>query len=198
MSDTPILLLDVMDTLVVDPFFHAVPAHFGCSLEELLADKDPHAWVDFELARIDEATFFERFFRDDREWSGPAMKQAMTEAYRWVDGIEGLLGELQAQGVAMHALSNYTEWYRIIEDRLAVSRYLPWSFVSCDTGFRKPDPDTYRHAAETLGVAPERCIFVDDRGRNCKGAASIGMGAVKFQSAAQLRAALVERGVLAG
>ena len=33
----PVLLLDVMDTLVVDPFFHAIPEFFGITLEELLS-----------------------------------------------------------------------------------------------------------------------------------------------------------------
>ncbi|MDA1267103.1 MAG: hypothetical protein O2816_18645, partial [Planctomycetota bacterium] len=54
----PILLLDVMSTLVVDPFYQEIPAFFGLSLDELLAQKDPRAWVDFEQDAIDEATFF--------------------------------------------------------------------------------------------------------------------------------------------
>jgi len=49
-----------------------------------------------------------------------------------------LLHELYAGGVPLHALSNYPRWYQLIEDRLELSRYLRWSFVSCLIGMRKP------------------------------------------------------------
>jgi putative hydrolase of the HAD superfamily len=31
---------------------------------------------------------------------------------------------------------------------------------------RKPDPEIYAVALERLGVAPDRCVFVDDLGGN--------------------------------
>ena len=39
MSHTKIVLLDVMDTLVTDPFREAMPRFFGMSLDELLQAK---------------------------------------------------------------------------------------------------------------------------------------------------------------
>ena len=44
----PILLFDVMGTLVHDPFFEEMPEFFGLSFDELLAVKHPSAWVEFE------------------------------------------------------------------------------------------------------------------------------------------------------
>lgn len=41
----PVLLLDVMDTVVYDPFFHDMPRFFGLSFKELLAAKHPTAWI---------------------------------------------------------------------------------------------------------------------------------------------------------
>ena len=55
----PILLFDVMDTLVREPFFTDVPAFFGMTLDELFAEKHPTSWIDFEHGRIDEARYFE-------------------------------------------------------------------------------------------------------------------------------------------
>jgi hypothetical protein len=37
----PVLLLDVMDTLVTDPFFEHMPRFFNMTFKELLAAKHP-------------------------------------------------------------------------------------------------------------------------------------------------------------
>ncbi len=194
MKDT-ILLLDVMSTIVYDPFAVELPAHFGVSLDELLEDKDPTAWLEFERDEIDEHEFYERFFSGERQIDGPAMKAAMREHYRWLEGMESLVGRLSDAGYEMHTLSNYPVWYQMIEEKLSLSRYLDWTFVSCKMGVRKPDPDAYMIPARELGVPPSRCLFVDDRGHNCKGAAHVGMSAIKFEEASQLERDLREHGL---
>lgn len=192
----PILLLDVMSTLVYDPFAKEMPAFFEMSLDELIAQKHPDAWVRFERAEIDEATFYEIFFPDGPTIDAEAFRGMLHESYRLLEGIEGLLEDLEGAGVPMYALSNYPVWYEIIEAQTQLSRFLEWRFVSWKTGVRKPDPRAYLGAAEALGVAPGACLFVDDRRSNCRAAREVGMEAVRFEDAAQLRAALRERGVL--
>lgn len=195
MSERTTLLFDVMSTIVYDPFAVELPAHFGVSFEKLLEDKDPTAWLEFERDEIDEGQFYDRFFRDDQKVDGPAMKAAMREHYRFLDGMEDLLGRLHAAEYSIHTLSNYPVWYQMIEEKLELSRYLDWSFVSCKMGVRKPDLDAYRIPAGELGVDPAQCLFVDDRGRNCKGAVEVGMRAIKFESASQLESELREHGL---
>jgi putative hydrolase of the HAD superfamily len=46
-------------------------------------------------------------------------------------------------------------------------------------GLRKPDPRIYQHACELLGVAPDRCIYLDDLGINLKPARALGMRTIK-------------------
>ncbi|MEM9459241.1 MAG: HAD family phosphatase [Myxococcota bacterium] len=196
MPSARVLLLDVMGTLVHDPFYEEIPRFFGMTLPELIAVKHPRAWVDFEHGHIDEATMLARFFADGRAVDGPGLKRTMEQAYRFLPGIEALLGELAERGVAMHALSNYPSWYALIERRLSLSRFVEWSFVSCDTGLRKPDPAVYRHAAAQLGVAPCDCVFVDDRSDNCEAARGVGMHALVFDGAPSLREGLTERGLV--
>jgi len=191
-----ILLLDVMDTLVYDPFHAEVPAFFGTTLPELLAIKDPHAWPRFETGEYDEATFAANYFQDRRPLDVPGFKAALAGAYRLLPGIEELLGELQSAGVAMHALSNYPPWFELIEGRLGLSRWVHWSYVSCRTGVRKPDPEAYLGPARDLGVEPGECLFVDDRASNCEGALAVGMAAHHFRDAEGLSAELRERGLL--
>ncbi len=196
MSDRRILLLDVMGTLVHDPFFVEVPAFFGMSLEELLAVKHPTAWIEFELGKIDEATFLPMFFRDGRGYDHQGLKRAMHGSYALLDGVCDLLEELHGAGVPMHALSNYTDWYTLIEDRVGLSRWVAWTFVSCRTGLRKPDPAAYANAVQQLSVCAADCVFVDDRGANCAAARAVGMHAIEFCDARQLREELVASGLL--
>lgn len=196
MPSPTVVLLDVMGTLVHDPFFVEVPRFFGVDLRALIATKHPTAWVDFELGEIDEELLGQRFFADGRALDVPGLKRAMTDAYAFLPGVEPLLQRLQQRGVSMHVLSNYPCWYRLIEDKLGLSRYLPWTFVSCHTGSRKPDARAYLGACEQLGVAPSACVFVDDRAQNCEGARAVGMDAIVFEDAARLDAALRERGLL--
>lgn len=78
----------------------------------------------------------------------------------------------------MHAFSNYSPWYILIEQKLALSRYMSWDFVSCRTGFRKPEAEAYQFAIDRLGVAPETCLLIDDREKNVAGARQAGMQAI--------------------
>jgi FMN phosphatase YigB (HAD superfamily) len=176
-----VILWDVMDTLVVDPFRHVMPAFFGMTLAEMLAQKHPSNWVRFETKELTEAEFLPAFFADGRSFDRDGFKACVRASYTWVEGIEPLLRALAARGVEMHTLSNYPEWYAWIEERLELSRYVRWTFVSCLTGLRKPDPAAYEHAALELGLAPEALLFIDDRARNCEAARSIGMGAIHFR-----------------
>lgn len=184
-----------MDTLVRDPFFTRMPSYFGLTLDELVAQKHPTAWRDFELGRIDEEELYLRFFRDGRHIDGPGLKRHMTEGYAWLDGMEELMRGLHGRGVRMHALSNYPIWIDLCDVQLGLSRFLSLRFVSCRTGTRKPSPEAYLGACAMLGVSPGECLFVDDRETNCEGARAVGMPAVRFIGTAHAaRACLREHG----
>lgn len=48
------------------------------------------------------------------------------------------------------------------------------------TGVLKPDPRAYRTCLQQLGVAGDRCVFVDDQPRNVAGAKAVGLDSVLF------------------
>lgn len=194
----PILLWDVMGTLVHDPFFEEMPDFFGMPFEHLLGVLQPGAWVDFELGQRSEQQFLDDFFLDGRAFDQSAFLATVRAAYRWLPGMEELLAELRDRGCTMHTFSNYPVWYEMIEERLAVSRFVDWTFVSCLTGVRKPDPAAYAHVLDELGVPADRCIFVDDRTSNCEAARRSGLDAIRFDGIDALRTTLRDRGVLGG
>jgi FMN phosphatase YigB (HAD superfamily) len=59
----------------------------------------------------------------------------------------------------------------------------------------KPLPDIYRAAIDISGLPPETALFIDDRQENCEAARSFGMNVIHFESPAQLRASLTQRGI---
>jgi len=83
--------------------------------------------------------------------------------------------------------------YRVRKFDLA--RNLSAFFSSCYLGLRKPDEAIYRQALNITQRAPEDCVFIDDRLPNVDGARRVGMRAIHFLNAAQLRAELAQNGV---
>ena len=59
--------------------------------------------------------------------------------------------------------------------------------VSADIGYMKPEPQAYTIAAQRLGVAPEQCVFVDDRDGFCDAARATGMHAVHYRDFTQFK-----------
>ncbi len=185
-----VLLFDVMDTLVWDPF-RLLPGHFRLSFAELMAQKHPTAWVRFERGELVHADFCREFFLDGRTVDGDALRELLSDNYRYLPGIPELLEELARAGHELHAFSNYPEWYRWIEDKLELSRYLSWSFVSCQTGFRKPDPRAYAHAIRALRPRElSELWFIDDRTQNVEAAVQAGLNGIRFEDTSRLRVAL--------
>lgn len=192
----PVILWDVMGTLVHDPFYDEMPEFFGVSFNELLRQLKPGPWVEFELGKRTQSEFLVDFFADGRDFDHAGFVECVREAYRWLPGMKELLAELQAKGHGMHTLSNYPEWYQMIEQRLEVSRFVDWTFVSCLISMRKPDPDIYAHVIRELDVEPSHCVFVDDRESNCQAARDAGIHAIRFRGVEELRRALEEAGAL--
>ncbi len=70
--------------------------------------------------------------------------------------------------------------------------------ISSDERAAKPDPVIYRRVLDLLNVPPGRALMIDDNPDNIKGARSVGMDGIVFESAVRLRKILAERGCLIG
>ena len=192
-----ILLFDVMGTLVSEPFLTAMPQFFGMPLEQLRQEAHPTAWIEFEKNLLTEQQFCDQFFTDGRPVDRHALRKCLYDAYEWLSGMEDLLAELHRGGFSIYALSNYPIRYEMIEEKLSLSRFLTWDFVSCRTGFRKPEPEAYQVVMRQLGVSASNCFFIDDRQENVDAAIAQGMDAVLIENATTLREQFCRRGLLA-
>ena len=84
-----------------------------------------------------------------------------------------------------------------------VGQYLPGVAARCDAivfagvlGVRKPAEQAYTRALQELGVAAERCLFVDDNPDNVEAGRAAGIDSVLYTSPAQLHRELAARGAL--
>ena len=163
-------------------------------------DADGNAWALFERAEIDAATFDARFADEARslghELRGEDVLAVLVGDVR--PGMVRALDRLVALGLRIGCITNNVPsgdgpgMARDAGKAARVAEVLARFEVVVESsveGVRKPDPRIYAIACERLGVLPEACVFLDDLGVNCKGAARLGMAAIKV---ADERQALTE------
>jgi transcription antitermination factor NusB len=121
-------------------------------------------------------------------WAGTPWRIDLT--------VIDLVRAVRARGVPVAMLSNASSRLELDLERSDILGEFDAVVSSAAIGVTKPAPGAYRAAAEAVGVAPERCLFVDDIGANVEGAAAVGMRAERFDGVERLRALLEEVGLL--
>lgn len=178
-----LVALDLMDTLLVDPYREALVATTGMTLEQLAPLRNEEAWHDFELGRIDERTYAQRFLPASLGgFDIERYKRELHRRYAWVPGMERLALRL-ATRVPIHILSNYPAWYEELRGRFQLDRFASGHHPSYLLRARKPAPPFYRQALLRIGIEPSAVLFVDDRAPNVEAAREAGMRAVPFEGA---------------
>ena len=183
-----VVLFDVMDTLVHDPFREALEAATGRPLREVMAARDPGAYPRFERGAITEAEYWAHYTDAGFVVDVAAFHDARRSGYRWIDGMRELLDDL-AGVVRRVGATNYPDWVTELADGM-LSGYLDEVVASYEVGARKPEPEFYTRVLEFAGAAAHEVFFVDDREVNVEGAREAGIAAHHFTDVAKLRADL--------
>ncbi len=128
--------------------------------------------VDAGLAGYDDLV---RFTAEQSGESEATVRYQMEHSEPNIELLEYIAAELKGR-YKLSILSNsrsddalnklFTPEQRALFDDTLLSHHL---------GLFKPDPRMYLAAAERLGVAPEACLFVDDREHHAAGAQQAGM-----------------------
>ncbi len=115
-----------------------------------------------------------------------------------IQGTWDILAALQAKGVAIHAITNWSAetWPEGKKVHPELGTFFGTTIVSGEIGIVKPSVEIYRRLCVSADVTPERCVFIDDSLHNCVGAKAAGMDAIHFQGPENLRAELTKRGLL--
>lgn len=113
-----------------------------------------------------------------------------------VEGTADVLLELEAAGVPLYAITNFSaEKYVEAVARFPILSRFRDTVVSAHEGLLKPDPAIYRRLFERTGIDPATAVFIDDSAKNVAGAEAVGMRAIRFVDAADLRARLLALGL---
>ncbi|MEU3295196.1 HAD family hydrolase [Streptomyces longwoodensis] len=100
-----------------------------------------------------------------------------------VAGVTEVLERLRAEGVPYCVASSGShERIRVGHRVTGLDRWFDEGriFSSQDVGRGKPAPDLFLHAAREMGVAPQRCIVVEDSPLGVQAAVAAGMDVVGF------------------
>lgn len=192
------LCLDLMGVVLYDPYLEAIQAAVGLPIDQVWRHKDTTSWPQFECGLIDEAEFERRFWSDPSDappFDAEAFHRTRRAGYRFMDGMEELIADARAAGLALHVASNYPVWIEELRGVFALDERFDGVWASCHLGVRKPDPAFYERLLEKVGVPAEACLFADDRQVNVDAAAAAGLRAHLFTSAADLRARLSTEGL---
>jgi len=154
-----------------------------------------NAWALFERAEIDRSGFDLKFLQESTALGHPVrgadvlpllsgdvrprMVEALKECKRHFK--VGCITNNMAQGHGPSMAANAAGASR----SAGIMALFDVIIESSKAGVRKPDPRIYQMACEQIGVAPAKCVYLDDLGINCKPAAELGMKAIKVVSEAQ-------------
>ena len=129
--------------------------------------------------------------------SDAAICLAASEIFHVNCEIMPLITGLVSTGVPMGILSNTCDahWDYIVNRPYSLVDLFPIHVLSFQVGSSKPDGSIYQHAAKITGCRPDELFFVDDRADNVAGAINAGLDAIVFESTAQLRRDLRNRGI---
>lgn len=112
-------------------------------------------------------------------------------------GMAEVVGELLDSSMRVGGLSNWPgELFHHATERIDLLGRLEDVVVSGFEHVRKPDPRIYRLMLERFSLRPEDTVFVDDVEENVQAARNLGIHALQFTGAQDLRDDLGRAGAL--
>jgi putative hydrolase of the HAD superfamily len=170
----------------------------GGALRRIAERDGGHPLYELECGRMTERDFLSGLAAQLRDDLGRDVEMhSFAERYfahlEPNDAMIAFLRDLRERGYRLAMLTNNVrEWEPRWRAMLPVDELFELVVDSAFVGLRKPDPAIYRLTCDRLGVAPERCLFVDDIEVNCTAATELGMAAVLFRSSEQAIAEMRE------
>jgi putative hydrolase of the HAD superfamily len=165
------------------------------------ANPDANAWALFERAEIDAAQF-DALFAEEAAAIGRVIRGSEVLALLSGDirpAMVTALDTIKASGLKIGCITNNVQTGHgagmagsndKAQAVAAIMARFDHVIESSKVGVRKPDPRIYEMMCDTLDVAPQYCIYLDDLGINCKPAAALGMTAIKVEREDQALATL--------
>jgi FMN phosphatase YigB (HAD superfamily) len=122
--------------------------------------------------------------------------QLWCDIFSPMPGMEDLLGSLHGRlPLGLLSDTDSLHW-QFLRDSYPILSIFPRPVLSFQVGTMKPDPAIFHRAAESVQTSPASCLYIDDLPANVEGARRIGMEAVIFRGADDLKRNLISRNIL--
>ena len=184
-----VVVFDVMDTLLHDPYREAYEAATGLTFEAFESLQTEPAYRALERAEIDEAAYWSAVRATGIAVDERRFHATRREGYRWLPGMQDLLVET----VARHRVilsSNYpVTWIADVRarffDDVSVDVCGSWELGVC-----KPERGFFDRLRDRFALEPAMTVLVDDAVRNVDAAVAAGWHGVLNRDAASTEEAL--------
>jgi 2-haloacid dehalogenase len=105
-----------------------------------------------------------------------------------IEGSVEILKELDASGIQLYALTNWSaEYFPLSRKRFSFLSLFKDAIVSGEERVAKPDPQIYNILVERTKIDPRRSIYIDDHEENLLPAAALGFTTILFSGPESLR-----------
>jgi HAD superfamily hydrolase (TIGR01509 family) len=112
------------------------------------------------------------------------LRRQLAQVHETLPGVRELLAALKRNSVPIAvASSSLPEWIDALLRGLGLSDAFDAAVSARQVARPKPAPDVYLLAAERLGVAPERCIAIEDTPTGLASAKAAGMFVIQVRAA---------------
>ena len=152
----------------------------------------------YERGEIDTATFCDIFrARAGVSENDSAICKAASNIFSPNHRVVELIEQMHRAHLPLGLLSNTCEahWDWILNQGNSFLQHLDPKILSFQVRASKPTPLIYEKAIAEVGLPAQQIFFVDDLSENVAGAKALGMDAVLYTTADDLRDALLKRGV---
>jgi len=146
-------------------------------------------WIQAQLGRIPYRAYWdgvaEMLYM--RKEDIPELRRDYFSGDRVNYRLVNLIRELREKAYPIALLSNESVELSNRLRELKLNDLFDHVLISAEIGVMKPDPTAYRVALQTLGVAPNEAVFVDDSLPNVRAAQQLGIHAIHSRDCDDLR-----------
>ncbi|MCH5281599.1 MAG: HAD family phosphatase [Lachnospiraceae bacterium] len=141
------------------------------------------AWDEFDRGGSEEEELIDAFVENDPEIEAEIRQicKDVHDMLRKRDYAIPWIQELKEKGLKVYYLSNFSKKAeRECAHTIDFIPYTDGGILSYEEKVIKPDPKIYQILIDRYGLVPEKCVFLDDKEENCKGAERFGIHAIRF------------------
>ena len=158
-------------------------------LEQLYKDQ---IFIDFNTGKIDPQELYKNLIEKyNLCLSYPEFTYEWCNIFSPMEGMQSVV-ERVCKNYKCGLLSDIDPLHwQYCQEHFPILKYFKNPSLSFEIGALKPDLKCYQQAARNTNTDLARCLFIDDREINIKGAQNAGMQAIHFTGAADLDALLL-------